>query len=114
MSPYVTVRITKVEPGHRSFLIQLFGIIVLTTHSGHLIYMHAVVYPWMKPAQDPGAMSSGGLKARSGGDLSANSESTYTVKKVSDFPVPNRNMSLTKLSLAGNILIIPGQEEFGY
>ncbi len=35
----------------------------------------------------------------------------YTVKKVSDFPVPG--MSLAKLSLAGNYLIIPGQGEFG-
>ncbi len=36
---------------------------------------------------------------------------TYTVKKVIDFPVPG--MSLTKLSLAGNDLIIPGQRKFG-
>jgi hypothetical protein len=36
----------------------------------------------------------------------------YTVKKVSDFPVPGW-MSLTKLSLAGNSLIIPCQGEFG-
>ncbi len=36
----------------------------------------------------------------------------YTVKKVNGFPVPSR-MSLTKFSLAGNNLIIPGQREFG-
>jgi hypothetical protein len=36
----------------------------------------------------------------------------YTVKKVIDFPVPS-GMSLTKLSLAGNNLIIPCQGEFG-
>jgi hypothetical protein len=35
----------------------------------------------------------------------------YTVKKVSDFP---RGMSLTKISLAGNNLIIPGKGEFGW
>jgi hypothetical protein len=35
-----------------------------------------------------------------------------TVKKVIDFPVPSRDMSLTKLSLAGNDLIFPGQGEF--
>jgi hypothetical protein len=34
---------------------------------------------------------------------------TYTVKRL--FPSPVR-MSLTKLSLAGNNLIIPGQGEF--
>jgi hypothetical protein len=33
-------------------------------------------------------------------------------EKFSGFPVPSR-MSLTKLSLAGNDLIIPGQGEFG-
>jgi hypothetical protein len=32
----------------------------------------------------------------------------YIVKKVSDFS----SISLTKVSLAGNNLIIPGQEEF--
>jgi hypothetical protein len=40
----------------------------------------------------------------------------YTVKKVSDFPVPSQdatNQTLTKLSLAGSNLIIPGQGEFG-
>jgi hypothetical protein len=36
----------------------------------------------------------------------------YTVKKVIDFPAP-AGMSLTKLSLAGNNLITPGQGEFG-
>ncbi len=36
----------------------------------------------------------------------------YTVKKVSDFPVP-AGMSLTKRSLARNNLIIPAQGEFG-
>jgi hypothetical protein len=37
----------------------------------------------------------------------------YTVKKkMIVFPVP-AGMSLTKLSLAGNNLIIPGQGEFG-
>ncbi len=54
--------------------------------------------------------------------------SVYTVKKeVSDFPVPSRDlitklslagkiyagMSLSKLSLAENNLIIPGQGKFG-
>jgi hypothetical protein len=39
--------------------------------------------------------------------------SMYTVKKsLSIFPSP-AGMSLTKLSLAGKILIIPGQGEFG-
>jgi hypothetical protein len=33
-------------------------------------------------------------------------------KKVIDFPVSCRDMSVTKLSLAGNNLIIPGQREF--
>ncbi len=33
-------------------------------------------------------------------------------KKVSDFPVPSRDFMLTKLSMAGNNLIIPGQWEF--
>jgi hypothetical protein len=37
---------------------------------------------------------------------------TYTVKKVTDFPVPSRDVT-TKLYLAGNNLIIPGQGEFG-
>jgi hypothetical protein len=37
----------------------------------------------------------------------------YTVKKVRDNPVPTPGMSLTKLSLAGNNLINPGQGEFG-
>jgi hypothetical protein len=37
----------------------------------------------------------------------------YTVKKkLAIFPSP-AGMSLTKISLAGNNLIIPGQEEFG-
>ncbi len=36
----------------------------------------------------------------------------YTVKKVSIF-LSSAGMSLTKLSLAGNNLIIPGQGEFG-
>jgi hypothetical protein len=36
----------------------------------------------------------------------------YTLKKVKGFPSP-AGMSLTKLSLAGNNLIIPGQVEFG-
>jgi hypothetical protein len=36
----------------------------------------------------------------------------YTVKKVIDFPVPSRDVT-TKLSLAGNNLVIPGQREFG-
>jgi hypothetical protein len=31
----------------------------------------------------------------------------YTVKKVSGFPIPPAGMPLTKLSLAGNNLIIP-------
>jgi hypothetical protein len=36
----------------------------------------------------------------------------YTVKKVSDFPIPSRDVTYgTKLSLAGNNLIIPGQGE---
>jgi hypothetical protein len=35
----------------------------------------------------------------------------YTVKKVSNFPFTT-GMSLTKLSLAGKNLIIPGQGEF--
>jgi hypothetical protein len=34
----------------------------------------------------------------------------YKVKKLIDFSVPSRE---TKLSLAGNNLIIPGQGEFG-
>jgi hypothetical protein len=38
--------------------------------------------------------------------------SMYTVKKVNDFSLPSR-MSLTKLSLAENNLIIPGQGKFG-
>jgi hypothetical protein len=37
----------------------------------------------------------------------------YTVKKVSDFPVPSRDVTITNLSLAGNYLIISGQGEFG-
>ena len=36
----------------------------------------------------------------------------YTVKKVSGFPVPSRDV-LTKLSETGNNLIIFGQGEFG-
>jgi hypothetical protein len=40
-------------------------------------------------------------------------EVDYTVKKVSDFPVPSRDVTINKLSLAGNNLIIPGQREFG-
>jgi len=35
-------------------------------------------------------------------------ENTCTVKNVIVFPVPSR-MSLTKLSLAGNFYVIPGQ-----
>ncbi len=38
--------------------------------------------------------------------------STYTVKKVSDFPA-QAGMSLAKLSLAENNLIIPRHGEFG-
>ncbi len=38
---------------------------------------------------------------------------TYTVKNVTVFPVPSRDFLLTKLSLAGNNLIIPGQGELG-
>jgi hypothetical protein len=38
--------------------------------------------------------------------------SSYTVKKVIVFPPP-AGMSLTKLSLARNNLILPGQGEFG-
>ncbi len=37
----------------------------------------------------------------------------YTVKKVGDFPVPSRNVTITKLILADNNLINPGQGEFG-
>ncbi len=38
----------------------------------------------------------------------------YTVKEVSNFPVPDREVTLqTKLSLAGKNLLIPGQWEFG-
>ncbi len=37
---------------------------------------------------------------------------SYTVKKVIHFPDP-AGMSLTKISLAVNNLIIPGQGEFG-
>ncbi len=37
----------------------------------------------------------------------------YTVKKDIVFPVPSRDIT-TKLSLAGNNLIIPGQGEFDY
>ncbi len=37
----------------------------------------------------------------------------YTVKIINDFPVPSRDVSLTKLSLAGNKLIIPGQGGLG-
>ncbi len=37
---------------------------------------------------------------------------SYTVKKVNDFPVPNRDVT-NKLSLARNNLIIPGRGEFG-
>jgi hypothetical protein len=29
-------------------------------------------------------------------------ETNYTVKKVCDFPVPSRDVTITKLSLAGN------------
>jgi hypothetical protein len=36
----------------------------------------------------------------------------YTLKKFAVFPFPGE-MSLTKLPLAGNKLIIPGQGEFG-
>jgi hypothetical protein len=43
-------------------------------------------------------------------DVFKNKSVCYTVKKVIAFPA---RMSLTKLSLAGNNLIIPGQEEFG-
>ncbi len=44
---------------------------------------------------------------------SISTESTvYTVKKGYDFPSP-AGMSLTRLSLAGNNLSIPGQAEFG-
>ncbi len=39
---------------------------------------------------------------------------TYTVKKVTDFPIFLAGMSLTKLSLAGNNLTIPGQGEFSW
>jgi hypothetical protein len=35
------------------------------------------------------------------------------LKKVIDFPVPSRGMSLTKPSMAGDSLIILGQREFG-
>jgi hypothetical protein len=38
--------------------------------------------------------------------------SQYTVKKVSGFAVPSRD-DITKLSLAGNNLIIPTKGEFG-
>jgi hypothetical protein len=37
----------------------------------------------------------------------------YTVKRVIVFFVPGRDVTITKLSLAGNNLIIPGQGEFG-
>jgi hypothetical protein len=37
----------------------------------------------------------------------------YTVKKVCGFPVPSRDVTNQTLPLAGNILIIPGQGEFG-
>jgi hypothetical protein len=32
---------------------------------------------------------------------------------VIDFPVPSRDVALTKLSLDGNTSIIPAQKEFG-
>jgi hypothetical protein len=38
---------------------------------------------------------------------------TYTVKKVNDFFPSQAGVSFTKLSLAGNNLIVPGQGEFG-
>jgi hypothetical protein len=38
---------------------------------------------------------------------------TYIVKKVNDFFPSQAGVSLTKLSLAGNNLIVPGQGEFG-
>jgi hypothetical protein len=41
------------------------------------------------------------------------SRSTYTVKKVIDIPPSPAGKSLTKLSLAENNLIIPGQRAFG-
>ncbi len=46
-------------------------------------------------------------------DLFSDKMTLYTVKKgIAVFPSP-AGISLTKLSLAGNNLIIPGQEEFG-
>jgi hypothetical protein len=43
----------------------------------------------------------------------ASAENSYsTVKKVSDF-FPFSSRDVTKYSLAGNNLIIPGQKEFG-
>jgi hypothetical protein len=46
-----------------------------------------------------------------GGNLSSQVQ-WYTAKKLNDFPSP-AGMSLTKLSLDENNLIIPAHEEFG-
>ena len=48
-----------------------------------------------------------------GGAIPTKGPEAYTVKKVIDFPVRNREVTIAKLSLAGNNLIIPGQGEFG-
>jgi hypothetical protein len=37
-------------------------------------------------------------------------EYKYTVKKFNDFPIPSRDVTITKLSVARNNLIIPGQK----
>jgi hypothetical protein len=44
--------------------------------------------------------------------MGSEDESEHCKKGLTVFPSP-AGMSLTKLSLAGNILIIPGQGEFG-
>jgi hypothetical protein len=46
---------------------------------------------------------------RRGGPAPILTVGQYTVKKVIDFPVPSRDVTY-QLSLAGNNLIIPGQE----
>jgi hypothetical protein len=53
-----------------------------------------------------------GFKREEGSEtLFFGSTTLHCIKKLSFFPSP-AGMSLTKLSLAGNNLIIPGQEEF--
>jgi hypothetical protein len=63
------------------------------------------LYPWMR-SQFGKAKMQGSYRRRIDRKL-------YTVKKVIDFPVRNREVTIAKLSLAGNNLIIPGQGEFG-